>query len=117
MTAKTALRVSALIALLGVALGAFGAHGLKEHLAANGRAEVWEKAVLYHLVHAVALVGLSLAPGALRRGAWVCLALGIAVFSGSLYLMGLTDIGVLGAVTPVGGVLFLVGWGTVVWKG
>lgn len=90
----------------GVALGAFGAHGLKNTLAANGTVAIWGTAVLYHLVHAVAALWASE-----RRPAvtWIWSA-GVLVFSGSLYVLAVTNIRWLGAVTPVGGVLFLVGW-------
>jgi uncharacterized membrane protein YgdD (TMEM256/DUF423 family) len=96
----------AVIGFLGVAAGAFGAHGLKATLSAQ-RMETFEVAVRYQLVHAVAvlLAGLLGAPSA----AW-CFLGGVCVFSGSLYLLVLTEQRWLGAVTPIGGVLFLVGW-------
>jgi uncharacterized membrane protein YgdD (TMEM256/DUF423 family) len=103
---------------LAVALGAFGAHGLAERLRpladAAQRLEWWRTAAHYHLVHALAL-GLAawvagLVPGALPRAAgWSFLA-GIVLFSGSLYMMTLTGIRALGAVTPLGGLGFLAGW-------
>ena len=111
------LRIAAVIGFFGVALGAFGAHGLRETLEANGRVDVWHTAVFYHLVHAVVLVVLAIAPGEIRSKAWVCFAAGIAVFSGSLYTLALTNISVLGAITPIGGALFLVGWGILAVKG
>ncbi len=91
---------------LGVALGAFGAHGLKDILAANGTAAIWQTAVLYHLLHAVGSLWASE-----RRPAvmWVWMA-GVAVFSGSLYILALTNIRWLGAITPIGGLLLLAGW-------
>lgn len=91
---------------LGVALGAFGAHGLHDRLVANDRLDVWQTAVLYHLVHSVA----ALAALTVCRAAAVWWLAGVAVFSGSLYLLALTDTGWLGAVTPLGGVAFLIGW-------
>ena len=71
---------------LGVALGAFGAHGLEEVLEKNSRVETWATAVLYHLVHGIALLvlGLFRIP---PRGAWICFASGILIFSGSLYVL------------------------------
>ena len=97
------------MAFLGVALGAFGAHGLKNVLEQHGTLAIWQTAVLYHLVHAVALVGLAgMRPW--RPGAWIALFIGILIFSGSLYVLGVTGIRALGAVTPFGGVAFLVGW-------
>jgi uncharacterized membrane protein YgdD (TMEM256/DUF423 family) len=102
------LVAGALLAGLGVALGAFGAHGLRAVLdtAALGW---WQTAVQYQMWHAVALVALAGLPAAHGRPA-LLLALGTAIFSGSLYLMALTDLRWLGAVTPLGGALMIVGW-------
>jgi uncharacterized membrane protein YgdD (TMEM256/DUF423 family) len=102
-------RISAVLCFLGVALGAFGAHGLKTLLATNGTLDIWNKAVFYHLVHAVALVALSWHPTE-NRGALTCLFLGILIFSGSLYLLAITNAKWLGAITPIGGLFFLIGW-------
>src|SRR5687768_4689793 len=108
MTRSLSLRLAALLGFFAVALGAFGAHGLSGVLAKNGRAEEWSTAVLYHLVHACVLLALSLRrpPGA----AWWLFAAGIVVFSGSLYLLALTNTRWLGAVTPLGGLALLGGW-------
>jgi len=112
------LLASATNGFLGVALGAFGAHGLKTRLAdlpdVARRLGWWDTASHYHLVHAVALVGLALAVDHLPR-AWVgragvAMLVGIALFSGSLYAMTLTGVTALGAVTPFGGLAFLLGW-------
>lgn len=117
MQALTAYRISGVIGFLGVALGAFGAHGLKEVLATNGTAEIWHTAVLYHLVHAVGLLVLSGADtGRFRRVAWLSWLAGIVVFSGSLYVLAVTGLRVLGAITPLGGVAFLIGWGCLAWS-
>ena len=96
--------------LLAVALGAFGAHGLKSRVSVEMLA-VWQTAVLYHLVHALGLllVGLLALHLPVRAVGWA-LQGGIVLFSGSLYLMVLTGIRPLGMVTPLGGVTFLVGW-------
>ena len=96
--------------LLAVALGAFGAHGLKSRVSAEMLA-VWQTAVLYHLVHALGLllVGLLVLHLPVRTAGWTLLV-GIVLFSGSLYLMVLTGIRPLGMVTPLGGVAFLAGW-------
>lgn len=99
----------------GVALGAFGAHALKSKLDQYSMA-VFEKALFYHLIHAVAI--LALAGGTIaaqlgaERVATVCkiLLAGIVIFSGSLYLLAITGIKMLGAITPIGGVLFIIGW-------
>lgn len=103
------LRIAALLGLLAVALGAFGAHGLKDVLARNGTAVIWEKAVLYHFIHAVMLFILA-GRTPLHAGPWFSFLTGIAFFSGSLYLLALTNARWLGAITPIGGVSFIVGW-------
>ena len=102
-------RIAAALCFLGVALGAFGAHGLKQILEAHGMLDVWNKAVFYHLIHAVALLVLALFAAA-NRGPWWLLFAGILIFSGSLYVMALTNIRWLGAITPIGGLCFLAGW-------
>src|SRR5437763_15533366 len=107
--AITLLRIAAILCFLGVALGAFGAHALKATLQESGMLEVWNKAVLYHLLHAVALVALTL-HGAGNRAAYFLIAAGILFFSGSLYAMALTNVRWLGAITPIGGLCFLAGW-------
>jgi uncharacterized membrane protein YgdD (TMEM256/DUF423 family) len=105
----TLLRIAAALCFLAVGLGAFGAHSLKGMLQANQMLDVWNKAVLYHLVHAVALVALALL-GAGNRAAYLLIAAGIVLFSGSLYTMALTNTRWLGAITPLGGLCFLAGW-------
>jgi len=102
-------RIAAALCFLAVALGAFGAHAFKSTIESHGMVDVWNKAVLYHFVHAVALVALALY-GAANRGAWWLLFAGIFLFSGSLYVMALTNIRSLGAITPLGGLCFLAGW-------
>lgn len=94
---------------LAVALGAFGAHSLKGVLEQNHTAAIWEKAVFYHFIHAVMLFLLAeRAP--LRRVPWFSFLLGIVLFSGSLYCLALTNVRWLGAITPLGGISFIVGW-------
>jgi uncharacterized membrane protein YgdD (TMEM256/DUF423 family) len=105
----TLFRLGAGFCFFAVALGAFGAHALKETLAASGMTDVWDKAVLYHFVHALALLVLALLPAAGRLIPSLFVA-GIALFSGSLYLLALTNIRWLGAITPLGGLCFLAGW-------
>ena len=102
-------RIAAALCFLGVALGAFGAHSLKSMLETHGMLDVWNKAVLYHFIHAIALFVLALY-GTTNRGAWWLLFAGIFLFSGSLYVMALTNLHWLGAVTPLGGLCFLAGW-------
>ena len=102
-------RIAAVLCFLAVALGAFGAHGLRSTLEARRMIDVWNKAVFYHFVHAIALLMLALY-GTINRGACVLLFIGILLFSGSLYLLALTNLRWLGAVTPLGGLCFLAGW-------
>ena len=109
MTNSRALRIAAAAGLLAVALGAFGAHGLREFLGRNQTAAIWEKAVLYHLVHAVMLFLLA-GRSPLQKWPWLCFFMGILLFSGSLYLYAVTTIHWLVFVTPCGGVSFIVGW-------
>lgn len=109
MSNSSAIRIAALVGFLAVALGAFGAHGLKDLLARNGTLATYETAVLYHLVHAVVLLALAYrAP--FRKGPFFAFLFGILVFSGTLYLLAVTNTRWLGAITPIGGVGFLVGW-------
>src|SRR5688572_27124887 len=118
----TPMRTAGILGFLGVALGAFGAHGLKGWLApmADGaeRLAWWNTGVQYHLWHALLLVGMALLPSTkvTRVGGALCVA-GIALFSGSLYVMTLTGIKILGAVTPFGGLAFLGAWVCVVVAG
>ncbi|HEU5247324.1 MAG TPA: DUF423 domain-containing protein [Candidatus Udaeobacter sp.] len=104
-------RIAAALCFLAVALGAFGAHSLKQMLDTHGMLDVWNKAVLYHFIHALALLVLALF-GAANRGAWWLLFAGILIFSGSLYVMALIPQARdwLGAITPIGGLCFLAGW-------
>ena len=119
MPARFALTLAALLACVGVALGAFGAHALKSRIAPDLQ-DVWQTAVQYHLWHALALfaVGLAILHFPDRAGlgwaAWLFVA-GIALFSGSLYALVLTGNRSLGAITPIGGAAFLVGWLVVAW--
>ncbi len=103
------MRLAALLGLTGVALGAFGAHGLEDILKANGRVDVWKTASIYQLFHAVALLALAAAGRADRlvTGLWVG---GVLVFSGSLYLLALTNVTWLGMITPIGGLALMAGW-------
>jgi uncharacterized membrane protein YgdD (TMEM256/DUF423 family) len=108
-------RLAAALGFLAVALGAFGAHALKGTLQANDTAEVWKTAVLYHFIHAISLLVLAVLPAASRATSGFFVA-GIVFFSGSLYLLALTNMKWLGAITPVGGLCLLAGWlSLVIW--
>ena len=115
MNQTLATRIAAALGFLAVVLGAFGAHGLKALLAQNGTTAIWEKAVFYHFIHAVMLFVLA-ARKPLPAVAWWSFLFGSGIFSGSLYLLAVTNVLWLGAVTPIGGVSFLIGWGWLVFK-
>src|SRR3954468_23792819 len=110
---RTFLLAGALAGLIGVGFGAFGAHGLRGRLSPDMLA-VFETGVRYHMYHALALILVSFVLG--RFSGWLvytagwCLVAGIVLFSGSLYALALSGVTILGAVTPLGGVAFLVGW-------
>jgi uncharacterized membrane protein YgdD (TMEM256/DUF423 family) len=112
MTRRAARITAAATGLLAIALGAFGAHALCGVLEANQTRDLWNTAVLYHLVHAPALLWAATAEPFLT-GAILCWTAGIVLFSGSLYALALTKISVLGAITPVGGLLLMAGWAIV----
>ena len=102
-------RVAGVLGFLAVALGAFGAHGLKSTLAQHGTESTWQTAATYHMVHAVAILAWVCGTRFRSGPAW-CFLAGIALFSGSLYGISVTGWRVLGVVTPLGGVAFLAGW-------
>ena len=112
---KTFFIIGAILGGLAVAFGAFGAHGLKS-IVTPERLETFETAVRYQMYHALALVALAWAisqwpqqAGLLVVAGWLFVA-GVVVFSGSLYILVLSGIGWLGAITPLGGVAFVAGW-------
>lgn len=115
MTEVTRTRIAAAAGFLAVALGAFGAHGLKAILASNGTTTVWEKAVFYHFIHVVMLFVIA-GRKPFAAGAWWSFLTGIVIFSGSLYLLAVTNAKWLGAITPIGGVSFLAGWAWLFWS-
>lgn len=112
MNRRAALIVAGVTGFLGIALGAFGAHALKGLLEANQSRDLWNTAVLYHLIHAPALLWAATAEG-LLTGVIACWSVGIILFSGSLYALALTKITWLGAITPIGGLLLMAGWAIV----
>ncbi|GLC87987.1 DUF423 domain-containing protein [Lysinibacillus piscis] len=113
---KKFIITGALHGLIAVALGAFGAHALKETLDAYSQG-IWETAVQYQMFHATGLLVIGLLMSTKLLGnvkqlniAGICFNAGIIFFSGSLYVLAVSGIKVLGAITPIGGVLFLAGW-------
>lgn len=123
MNTRTTLVAAALFGLTAVMLGAFGAHALKGYLPA-GLLKAWNTAVLYQFVHTLGLLAIAMflvhQPGmkSLRIAA-TCFTAGILLFSGSLYILALTQIGKLGIITPFGGVMFMLGWAALIvagWK-
>jgi uncharacterized membrane protein YgdD (TMEM256/DUF423 family) len=109
MNVQLAKKLTAALGFLGVLLGAFGAHALRAPLEAAGTMQFWQTGVLYHLVHAAALLAVTGRTVVSRFTFW-CFFLGVTVFSGSLYLMALTGIHAFGAITPLGGFGMLLGW-------
>jgi uncharacterized membrane protein YgdD (TMEM256/DUF423 family) len=103
------VRIAAVFCFLAVALGAFGAHALRPMLESHRMTDAWNKAVLYHFIHGVALLVVGVGGVTNRGAAWLFVA-GILLFSGSLYVMALTNVRWLGAITPIGGLCFLAGW-------
>jgi uncharacterized membrane protein YgdD (TMEM256/DUF423 family) len=117
--AQLFVALGALAGAAGVALGAFGAHALKARLAPE-MLQVWQTAVQYHLWHALALVGigllaLHLPASAALRWAGALMGAGLVLFSGSLYLLALSGMRALGAVTPFGGAAWIAGWLLLAW--
>jgi uncharacterized membrane protein YgdD (TMEM256/DUF423 family) len=107
--------VGAALMALAVGMGAFGAHGLRDKLDAYSMS-VYERAVFYHFVHALGILLVALlartnaiSPAGQTRVAWLLL-IGIIIFSGSLYALAVTGVRMLGAITPVGGLAFIIGW-------
>ena len=123
--ARWIIQLGSVLGLLGVGIGAFGAHGLRAKLEAAGRFDTFETAVKYQFYHALALVLVGIIsqllannPAALKTLNWSAysFAAGILIFSGSLYILCLSGITWLGAITPLGGLLMLAGWALLFWS-
>jgi len=114
MSAKTVIFTASILGALSVAIGAFGAHGMETTLQSNGRLETFETAVKYQFYHTIALLLLGILMLNMEnhyfQWAYYSFLAGIVVFSGSLYTLSLTNITWLGAITPIGGVGFILGW-------
>lgn len=109
---KTMIAVASFLLAAGVAAGAFGAHGLKNMLTPE-RLQTWETAVQYHVWHALGILVVSAIAYTFQIDLGlvnILLLAGITIFSGSLYLLCLTDTSWLGAITPIGGLAFIAGW-------
>lgn len=114
---KKNIIIGAVLGFLAVALGAFGAHALEDLLVKNDYQAVWETGVQYQMFHAVAIlvIGVLMSKNVIGnvkslRVAATAMLIGTILFSGSLYVMAVTKITVLGAITPIGGIAFLIGW-------
>lgn len=112
--AQFILLAAAVYGLLGVVLGAFGAHALSARMSQDMQA-VWHTAVEYQFYHALALLGLGILLRTVATGVWLhaaglCFCAGVLIFSGSLYILALSGVRWWGAVTPIGGLLLIVGW-------
>ena len=122
---KTFFIIGSIVMFIGVAAGAFGAHGLSAYFADHPDLEsTYLTAVRYQMIHGLALLAVAWAtsqwPGSLVHWAGYAFVAGVIIFSGSLYLLVLTDTGWLGAITPLGGVAFLAGWvllAAAAWRG
>jgi uncharacterized membrane protein YgdD (TMEM256/DUF423 family) len=114
MSQKGILVAGALLGALGVMIGAFGAHSLAAILESHDRVDTFETAVKYHMYHALALLltGVLLfhIPARPLRLAGLFFSIGILIFAGSLYVLCLTNITWLGAITPIGGLFMIAGW-------
>lgn len=108
-----------LLGFSGVALGAFGAHALRATLLERGMLSAWQSAVLYQLVHSVALLALLGWNSVGAKIVWIarCWIIGVILFSGSLYWLALGGPRFLGPITPLGGLGFLAGWLLIAWQG
>ena len=112
MTRSTAILIAAVLGLVGVAAGAFGAHGLREHVTPQAL-EIWKTGAHYQQVHAVAMLALCMPAGEWTRAravATVAFTVGIVIFAGTLYGLTLGGPRILGAVTPLGGLSLMAGW-------
>lgn len=118
--ARTFWLIAAILGFLGVALGAFGAHALKGRLT-EGALAAYQTGIQYHLLHALALLLCATLMTRVNHSGLVAagwfFAAGVVLFSGSLYALAVTGVRALGAITPLGGLAFLVGWACLAWAG
>ena len=114
MTSQKVLKIASIFGLLALAIGTFGAHSLSSFLIENNRVDTFETAMRYHFYHTIALLVVSVllqnnTSKHLNRAA-ILFSLGILIFSGSLYVLALSNFTFLGAITPLGGLCFMVAW-------
>lgn len=105
--------IGAISGFITVGIGAFGAHGLKEILQNNQTTNIYNKAVLYQMFHSIAILIIGLLEMYTEKSIFLSglfLTLGILIFSGSLYILSITNLKWIGAITPIGGLCFLIGW-------
>jgi uncharacterized membrane protein YgdD (TMEM256/DUF423 family) len=125
MSNRTLKLIVGVLGMTGVTLGALGAHALKTQLAASEQTETWRTAVLYHLLHTVAILAMTLNyrdPARVDGSRFLLItcilwAVGIILFSGSLYALALGGPLWLGPITPIGGLALLIGWGCILISG
>ncbi|MEO1163085.1 MAG: DUF423 domain-containing protein [Chloroflexota bacterium] len=111
---QTLILLAAFFGATGVALGAFGAHGLSDLLETNGRVDTFRTGAQYHLIHAAVILATAflvtqIDSQLISHAGWA-FAIGILFFSGSLYILSIFDISIMGAVAPIGGTAFIIGW-------
>ena len=117
MSRSLQIRIAALVMLLAIGLGAMGAHGLEDRLVEKGHFDDWKTSALYQLIHGLAMFAVALAGKRERAPAcYWCWLVGTILFSGSLYVLSLTGISKLGAITPLGGLAFMIGWALLIFK-
>lgn len=116
-TTRLFLLIATFLGFTGVALGAFGAHGLEATLVENGREDTFQTATNYHMYHALALLAVAWMassdrfPAKFVRWSGILLILGTLIFAGSLYILAIFDLSFMGAIAPIGGASLLGGWG------
>ncbi|MBO6494787.1 MAG: DUF423 domain-containing protein [Roseivirga sp.] len=114
MSAKLIIILAGIFGALAVGLGAFGAHGLEATLTANGRLDTYETAVKYQFYHTLALLLTGILLMNINHDYFIWASwsfiIGMVIFSGSLYILSLTNVTWLGAITPIGGLALIVGW-------
>lgn len=115
---NTCIAIAGVSGTTAVIIGAFGAHGLEGKISEE-MLDVYHTGVLYHLIHTLALLSLAFASDSIWASKWasraaIAWSLGILLFSGSLYVLAITETGILGAVTPFGGVAFIAGWAMII---